>query len=59
MPFQPELLGQLLQSYKKPEDLLGKGGNLKQLTKALVVRDWRPALNQFAIAYEDRFPFCI
>jgi transposase-like protein len=21
------------------------------------IRDWRPALNQFAIAYEDRFPF--
>jgi transposase-like protein len=38
MIFQPELLDQLLQSYEKPEDLLGEGGILKQLTKALVER---------------------
>lgn len=38
MTFQPELLDQLLQSYEKPEDLLGEGGILKQLTKALVER---------------------
>ncbi len=38
MTFEPELLDQLLQSYEKPEDLLGDGGILKQLTKALVER---------------------
>ena len=38
MTFQPELLDQLLQSYEKPEDLLGEGGILKRLTKALVER---------------------
>jgi putative transposase len=37
MTFQPELLDQL-QGYEKPEDLLGEGGILKQLTKALVER---------------------
>ena len=36
--FQPELLDQLLQGYEKPEDLLGNGGILKQLTHALVER---------------------
>ena len=38
MTFQPELLDQLLQGYEKPEDLLGDGGILKQLTQALVER---------------------
>jgi putative transposase len=38
MAFQPELLDQLLQGYERPEDLLGEGGILKQLTKALVER---------------------
>jgi transposase-like protein len=38
MTFQPELLDPLLQGYEKPEDLLGEGGILKQLTKALVER---------------------
>jgi putative transposase len=38
MTFQPELLDQLLRGYEKPEDLLGEGGILKQLTKALVER---------------------
>ena len=38
MTFQPELLDQLLRDYEKPEDLLGDGGILKQLTQALVER---------------------
>ena len=38
MTFQPELLDQLLKGYQNPEDLLGEGGILKQLTKALVER---------------------
>ena len=31
-----ELLSSLLANYKKPEDLIGKNGLLKQLTKLLV-----------------------
>lgn len=33
-----ELIDQLLANYKKPEDLIGEDGILKQLTKALVER---------------------
>ncbi len=39
MTFRPELLDELLKRYQNPEDLLGEGGILKQLTKALVERD--------------------
>jgi putative transposase len=38
MTFPPELLDELLKGYQNPEDLLGEGGILKQLTKALVER---------------------
>jgi putative transposase len=38
MTFRPELLDELLKSYQNPEDLLGEGGILKQLTAALVER---------------------
>jgi len=33
-----ELLSGLLANYKKPEDLIGQNGLLKQLTKLLVER---------------------
>ena len=36
--FSEGTLAELLAGYQKPEDLLGKGGILKQLTKALVKR---------------------
>ncbi len=32
----------LLADYKKPEDLIGENGLLKQLTKLLVERRWTP-----------------
>jgi putative transposase len=38
MTFRPELLDELLKGYQNPEDLLGDGGILKQLTAALVER---------------------
>jgi putative transposase len=38
MTFRPELLDELLQGYKNPDDLLGNEGILKQLTTALVER---------------------
>jgi putative transposase len=36
--FRPELVDELLAGYEKPSDLLGEGGVLKELTKALVER---------------------
>jgi len=38
MTFQPELIDELLQDYRSPEDLMGEGGIFKQLTKALIER---------------------
>ena len=37
-PLPVELIDALLANYKKPEDLIGQDGLLKQLTKALVER---------------------
>ena len=37
-PLPAELIDSLLSGYKKPEDLIGEDGLLKQLTKALVER---------------------
>ncbi len=34
----PKIIDELLKSYDKPEDLLGEGGIVEQLTKALVER---------------------
>jgi putative transposase len=36
--FRPELVDELLAGYEQPSDLLGEGGVLKELTKALVER---------------------
>ena len=38
MQIKPEVLDELLKDYKKPEDVIGKSGLLKQLTKALLER---------------------
>ena len=38
MTIKNELLDELLRDYKKPEDMLGENGILKQLTKALLER---------------------
>jgi putative transposase len=38
MNIPPEVLDQLLKDYQGPEDLLGEGGILKQLTQALIER---------------------
>lgn len=45
MTFSPELLDELLKGYENPEDLLGQGGILKQLTAALVERCLNAELN--------------
>ena len=38
MRIKPEVINELLKDYKKPEDVLGENGLLKQLTKALLER---------------------
>ena len=38
MTFRPELIDELLQDYRSPEDLMGEGGIFKQLTRALIER---------------------
>jgi putative transposase len=46
-----KLLDELMQTYQKPEDLLGKNGLLKQLTKALVERAMQGEITQH-LGYE-------
>ncbi len=38
MAIDPKLIDELLKEYKKPEDIIGESGLLKQLTKALLER---------------------
>ena len=38
MTINPKLLDEVLAEYKKPEDMIGENGLLKQLTKALLER---------------------
>ena len=38
MAIDSELIDRLLAEYKKPEDIIGENGLLKQLTKALLER---------------------
>lgn len=55
MTFRPELLDELLKEYKNPEDLMGEGGILKELTKALVERCLNAELDtQLQEKEEDR-----
>ena len=43
-PLPTELIDALLADYKKPEDLIGQNGILKQLTKAMVTRGFETRL---------------
>jgi len=45
-PLPTELIDALLADYKKPEDLIGQDGILKQLTKALVERALQAELTE-------------
>lgn len=46
MIIKDEILEELLKNYKTPEDLLGKGGILKQLTKRLLEKAMESELTQ-------------
>ena len=46
MTVSNELIDSLLADYKKPEDLIGENGLLKQLTKRLVERALQAEMNR-------------
>jgi putative transposase len=55
MAFDLKLIDQLLADYKKPEDIIGEHGLLKQLTKALLERALNAELTEH-VGYEKHDP---
>jgi putative transposase len=55
MVIKKEVLDELIKDYKKPEDLIGEAGLLKQLTKALLERAMSAELTQH-LGYEKHDP---
>src|SRR5215831_3502773 len=55
MKIRKELLDELIKDYRKPEDLIGETGLLKQLTKALLERALGAELTQH-LGYEKHDP---
>ena len=55
MAIDPELIDKLLADYKKPEQIIGKDGLLKQLTKALLERALQGELTDH-LGYEKERP---
>ena len=55
MEIKKELLDELLKDYKKPEDVIGENGLLKQLTKALLERAMSAELTHH-LGYEKSDP---
>src|SRR5436190_2766204 len=55
MTINPKLLDELLANYKKPEDMIGENGLLKQLTKALLERAMQAELSGH-LGYEKHDP---
>ena len=55
MAIDLRLVDKLLADYKKPEDLIGENGLLKQLTKALLERAMRAELTEH-LGYEKHDP---
>lgn len=51
MPIDHKLIDNLLKDYKTPEDILGEGGLLKQLTKAVLERAMQAELTEH-LGYE-------
>jgi putative transposase len=54
-PIDTKLIDTLLAGYKKPEDIIGKNGLLKQLTKALLERAMHAELTEH-VGYEKYDP---
>jgi putative transposase len=55
MEIKKEVLDELIKDYKKPEDLIGESGLLKQLTKALIERAMNAELTHH-LGYEKHDP---
>ena len=55
MTINPKVLDELLANYKKPEDMIGENGLLKQLTKALLERAMQAELTGH-LGYEKHDP---
>jgi putative transposase len=58
MGIDPKLIDQLLGGYKKPEDIAGENGSLKQLTKAVLERALQAELTGH-LGYEKHDPALI
>ena len=54
-PIDTKLIDALLTGYKKPEDIIGKDGLLKQLTKALLERAMQAELTEH-VGYDKHDP---
>ena len=52
---RPELIDELLKGYKKPEEITGEGGLLKQLTKAILERALESEMTH-ELGYEKHSP---
>jgi putative transposase len=55
LKIQNELIDELLKEYKKPEDIIGENGLLKQLTRAVLQRAMNAELTQH-LGYEKHDP---
>ena len=55
MVISSKLLDELLADYKKPEDIIGENGLLKQLTKAVLERALNAELTEH-VGYEKHDP---
>ncbi len=55
MTVSNELIDSLLANYKKPEDLIGEHGILKQLTKRLVERALEVRANALKFCQKQHF----
>jgi putative transposase len=55
MAIDKRLIDQLLADYKKPEDIIGENGLLKQLTKAILERALQAELTDH-LGYEKHDP---
>jgi putative transposase len=55
LPIDAKLIDQLLSEYKKPEDIIGENGLLKQLTKAVLERALQAEMTEH-LGYEKHDP---
>src|SRR5260370_14593480 len=55
MAIDTKLIDQLLADYKKPEDIIGENGLLKQLTKAVLERAMQAEMTEH-LGYEKHDP---